>query len=333
MYIIAEVGQAHDGSLGILHSYIDAVAGTGADAIKFQTHIAEAESSEFEPFRVRFSYEDKTRFDYWRRMSFTEAQWIEIRDHCREVGLDFISSPFSICAVELLDRIGVDCYKIGSGEVTNSLMLSVIAEKKKPVILSSGMSSFSELDTAVTLLVDHDVDLSVLQCTTKYPTSPEDVGLNVLDELATRYKIPVGLSDHSGTIFPGLAAAALGASILEAHIVFDKRMFGPDSLSSLSIDEFSMLVRGARDIEVMKQKKIDKQSNESFSGLKSIFEKSLAVNTSLKTGSILKKEHLETKKPSGKGIAASEYSQVIGRVLKRDCEQWDFINYGDLDEC
>ena len=143
-FLIAEIGQAHDGSLGILHSYIDAVATTGVDAIKFQTHIAEAESSAAEPFRVNFSYEDATRYDYWHRMSFTKAQWIEIKKHCEEVGLEFMSSPFSQSAVDLLEEIDVKRYKIGSGEVNNFLMLEKIAKTGKPIILSSGMSSFVE---------------------------------------------------------------------------------------------------------------------------------------------------------------------------------------------
>ena len=147
-FIIAEIAQAHDGSLGILHSYIDALATTGIDAIKFQTHIAEAESSIHEPFRVKFSYVDDTRFDYWKRMSFTLEQWQGIKKHCDEVGLEFMSSPFSLAAVELLEAVGIQRYKIGSGEVSNLLMLDRICRTGKPIILSSGMSSMDELDQA-----------------------------------------------------------------------------------------------------------------------------------------------------------------------------------------
>jgi N,N'-diacetyllegionaminate synthase len=152
IFIIAEIGQAHDGSLGILHSYIDAIAATGVDAIKFQTHIAEAESSMAEPFRVNFSYEDVTRYDYWHRMSFTKEQWIGIKEHCEKVGLEFISSPFSQAAVDLLESIGVTRYKIGSGETSNFLMLEKIAKTGKPIILSSGMSSYEELDATLEFL-------------------------------------------------------------------------------------------------------------------------------------------------------------------------------------
>ena len=131
-YLIAEIGQAHEGSLGILYSYIDAIATTGVDAVKFQMHIAEAESSEFEPFRVSFSLEDKTRYDYWKRMGFTLEQWKAIKQYCNKVGLDFICSPFSNLAVDWLEEIGVKYYKIGSGEVNNFLILEKIAKTGSP---------------------------------------------------------------------------------------------------------------------------------------------------------------------------------------------------------
>lgn len=148
-FIIAEIAQAHNGSLTVAHQYIDALAETGVDAIKFQTHIAEAESSIHEPFRIKLSTQDKTRFDYWKRMEFTLKQWKELRSHCDDVGLEFMSSPFSNAAVDLLEEVGMSRYKIGSGEVTNLLLLEKVSRTKKPVILSSGISNFSELDNAV----------------------------------------------------------------------------------------------------------------------------------------------------------------------------------------
>ena len=332
MKIIAEIGQAHEGSLGILHSYIDALAQTGVDAIKFQTHIAHAESSEYEPFRVKFSYEDATRYDYWKRMEFTMDQWREIKAHCDEVGVEFISSPFSNTAVDLLEEVGVSAYKIGSGEVTNLLMLEKIARTGKPVILSSGMSSFDELDTSVQFLKERDIDVSVLQCTTAYPTKPEEWGLNVIDALKTRYGVPVGFSDHSGDIFACLAAAAKGAEILEFHAVFDKRMFGPDAKASLTIDEIARLVEGIRAIEIALSHPVDKQDNNRFGTLKSIFEKSLALNKDLQAGHVLSFDDLEAKKPKGYGIDASQWQQAIGKKLKTDKIAWDFLTKEDIDE-
>src|SRR5690606_24077476 len=193
--IIAEIGQAHDGSLGMAHAFIDALANTGIDTIKFQTHIAEAESSIYEPFRVKFTNQDATRFEYWKRMEFTLEQWKGLKAHCDEVGLEFMSSPFSNAAVDVLEQVGVNIYKIGSGEVSNLLLLEKIAHTRKPVILSSGMSSYDELDKTVNFLRLKGIDFSILQCTTAYPTKPEQYGLNVIKELKERYGVPVGFSD------------------------------------------------------------------------------------------------------------------------------------------
>lgn len=331
VFIIAEIAQAHDGSLGILHSYIDALAETGVDAIKFQTHIAEAESSIHEPFRVNFSYEDKTRYDYWDRMGFTFEQWRDIKQHCEKAGLEFLSSPFSQAAVDWLEELGVKRYKIGSGEVNNFLMLEKIAKTGKPIILSSGMSSFQELDEAVNFIESFGNDLTILQCTTSYPTPPERVGLNVIQELKTRYpKATIGLSEHTSKIYTSIAAVALGAEVLEFHAVFDRRMFGPDANSSLTIDEIKQLVEGIRFTETMLAHPIDKSDNSEYAGLKKIFEKTLAVNKDLKVGDILSFEDLETKKPAQMGIAASQFKEVIGKTLKVDKKRYDFLQQDDL---
>jgi N-acetylneuraminate synthase len=328
--IIAEIGQAHDGSLGLAHSFIDALAMTGVDAVKFQTHIADAESSAFEPFRVKFSKQDKTRFDYWKRMEFTPDQWKGLKDHCEELNMEFMSSPFSLSAVDLLEELGVKRYKIGSGEVNNWLMLEKIARTGKPIILSSGMSSFEELEASIDFLKPFDNPLSILQCTTQYPTQPETWGLNVIQELKTRFELSVGYSDHSGNIYACLAAAALGAEIFEFHAVFDRRQFGPDSKSSLQIDEIKMLVEGIRQIQVSLANPINKSDNSNYSELKGIFEKSLAVNKNLKKGTLIKFEDLESKKPKNKGINANQYQSVLGRKLAKDLNQWDFLQESDL---
>ncbi|AOW19511.1 N-acetylneuraminate synthase family protein [Urechidicola croceus] len=330
--IIAEIAQAHDGSLGIAHSYIDALSKTGVDTIKFQTHIAEAESSIYEPFRVKFSKQDATRFEYWKRMEFNLNQWKEIKKHCDEVGLEFMSSPFSNAAVDLLEEVGVKCYKVGSGEVNNLLLLEKIAQTGKPIIISSGMSSLSELDTTVAFLKERNLEYSILQCTTSYPTSPEQYGLNVIQELKERYQVPIGFSDHSSSIESCIAATALGAEILEFHVVFDKEMFGPDAKSSLTIAETSLLVNGVRNIEKALQNPIDKNNNFQFSDLKQIFEKSLAVNKDLDIGHVLTFSDLETKKPKGYGILASDYKNVIGKTLNKPMKKWDFLNIEDINE-
>lgn len=329
-FIIAEIGQAHEGSLGILYSYIDALAQTGIDAVKFQMHIAEAESSEHEPFRVKFSLEDQSRFDYWKRMGFSLEQWKGIKKHCDDVGLQFICSPFSNLAVDWLEELEVEQYKIGSGEVNNFLILEKIARTGKPLILSSGMSSFGELDKTVEFLKERNVEFSILQCTTSYPTKPEQYGLNVIEELKNRYNVPIGFSDHSAKIETCIAATSLGASILEFHVVFDRAIFGPDSKSSLTISETKELVSAVRNIAIALSSPIDKNDNQNFSSLKQIFEKSLAINKDLPKNHILTFGDLESKKPKGFGIDALRFQDVIGKTLNKDLKQWDFLNEKDL---
>jgi N-acetylneuraminate synthase len=330
-YIIAEVGQAHDGSIGILHSYIDAIAEIGVDAVKFQTHIADAESSQFEKFRVKFSYKDKTRYDYWKRMEMTLEEWVVVKKHCENVGLDFISTPFSCAAVDLLENIGVSSYKIGSGDVNNLLLLSKICKTNKDIIISSGMSSQQELDIAVSTINNHGNKLSVLHCTTEYPTPPEKLGLNLIASLKKRYDLPIGLSDHSGIVYTGLAAVALGAEIYESHVVFNKRMFGPDSVASLDIKEFKHLVKGIKYINKIASNTIIKDDNNQNNKLKKIFGKSLAVNKNISKGHILTEEDLESKKPCGKGIPVNQYRSVIGGTINKSKKKYDFLLDTDVD--
>jgi len=328
--IIAEIAQVHDGSLGILHSLIDAVSDTGVDAIKFQTHIAEAESSLFEQFRTNFSFVDKTRYDYWKRMEFDLNQWKEIKNHCDKVGLEFMSSPFSCAAVDLLEQTNIKRYKIGSGEVSNYLILDKIARTGKEIILSSGMSSFKELTDTIAFLNKKKVKYSILQATTQYPVNIENIGLNVIPELKKMFQVSVGLSDHSGSIFPSLAAVSMGAEIIEVHVAFSKKMFGPDSSSSLSIEELTQMVEGIRFIEKSLHSVVNKNVCSQYDELKKMFGKSLCVNKNLQSGSILRFEDLDSKKPQDKGILASHYEEVIGRKINKELKKWDFLTYQDL---
>lgn len=330
VFIIGEIAQAHEGSLGIAHSYIDALAACGVDAVKFQTHIAEAESSSHESFRVKFSYEDETRFDYWKRMEFTLEQWKGLKKHCDEVGVEFISSPFSCAAVDLLEEVGVQRYKIGSGEMTNYLMLAKIAKTRKPIILSSGMSDYKELEDCIQFLQPFGNELSLLQCTTAYPTLPEQWGLKEIPILKEKYGIPIGYSDHSSDITACIAATALGAEILEFHAVFDKNMFGPDAKASLTINEISELVKSVRKLNVSLKSNCGKSDVSSYKELKTLFGKSLAVNKNLDIGHEITFEDLESKKPGNMGIAARDFSLVIGKKLTNSLKQWEFLKSEDI---
>jgi len=330
--VIAEIGQAHDGSVGLLHSYIDALAGTGVDTVKFQAHFADAESSPAEPFRVRFSRVDATRQDYWRRMELSTAQWREVQQHCADRGLRFLCTPFSNHAVEVLESLGVERYKIGSGDIGNHLLLNRVARTGKPTLISSGMSAWDELDAAVDIFRAAGSEATLMQCNSAYPTPPEHVGLNVIAEMRARYALPVGLSDHSGTPYASLAAVALGASVLEIHAVFDRRMFGPDATSSLTIDELAGLVRGVRFLDCALAHPVDKADVGRFAQMRAIFGKSLAVNKALPAGHVLTLDDLEAKKPYGQGLSAAECTRVLGRRLRAAVAKWDFLTEAHLDD-
>lgn len=329
-FIIGEVAQSHDGSLGMAHAYIDAIAKAGADAVKFQTHIADAESSPNEPWRVKFSLQDESRFEYWKRMEFTPEQWAGLKVHAEEKGLVFLSSPFSVQAVDLLEKMGVVAWKVASGEITNPILIKRMTATGKPILLSSGMSSIDELDDAVKLVRSSSVPLAVMQCTSSYPTPPKRIGLNLLTEYRDRYACPVGLSDHSGGIYAGLAAVTLGASLLEVHVTMSREMFGPDVIASITTKEMNKLVEGVRFIENALSNPVDKEASvNDFNDVRRIFTKSLYASKELDVGTIIQLDHLDIKKP-GNGIPVKDIDNIIGRVVKNHICRGDLIEYNDL---
>ena len=329
--IVAEVAQSHEGSLGMAHAFIDAIADAGADAVKFQTHIASAESTRHEPWRIKFSQQDETRYDYWKRMEFSEAQWQGLRSHALKVGLQFLSTPFSVEAFEMLKRVGVAAWKVASGETANTPMLDLMIQTGLPIILSTGMSSLGEIDSAVKQVKEKGAPLAVLQCTTAYPCPPEKVGLNLIPEFRERYDCFVGLSDHSGLIYPGLAAATLGIEILEVHVALSREMFGPDVAASITSVELRQLVDGVRFIERMKKNPVDKNaSSQELFELRRTFTKSVVARIDLQAGTVLQAEHLAIKKP-GTGIPADRLPELIGRRLKRQIAKDEILSEDKLD--
>jgi N,N'-diacetyllegionaminate synthase len=316
-FLIAEVGQNHDGSLGQAHAFIDAIARSGAHAVKFQTHIAAAESTPDEPFRVNFSYVDATRYDYWKRMEFTQAQWQGLKDHATDRGLMFLSSAFSPEAVELLDSIDMPAWKIASGEIGSDQMLDLMANTGKPLIVSTGMSSYSDIGATLDRLRQRNARFVLLQCTSAYPCGPQTVGLNVLDEFRRRYACPVGLSDHSGTIFPAIAAATLGAQVIEVHATLSKDMFGPDISASLTIDELSQLAAGLADIGIMRESPVDKDAvAASLAPMSDLFSKSAVARQNIIVGERLDETNVAYRKP-GTGIRERDFASYIGRTVTR----------------
>jgi N-acetylneuraminate synthase len=330
-FIVAEVGLAHDGSLGLAHAFIDEAARGGADAVKFQTHIAAAESTPAEPFRIKFSRQDATRYEYWQRMEFSEAEWQGLAEHAAERKLVFLSSPFSHDAVALLTRVGVPMWKVPSGEVGNVPLLDAMIATGRPILLSSGMSPIAELDNAVERVQRARVPLAVLQCTTAYPCPPERIGLNMIPFFRERYQCFVGLSDHSGTIYPGIAAATLGSEIVEVHITMSRGMFGPDVRASVTIEELRQLVDGIRFVERMRANPVDKDAVAvDMAPLRAIFTKSLVARQPLAAGTVLTEAHVAFKKP-GTGIPAERVKDVIGRTIRRDIGPDEMIREEDLE--
>lgn len=329
-FVIAEVAQAHEGSLGMAHAYVDAIAAAGAHAVKFQTHIADAESSVHESWRVNFSYEDATRQDYWRRMEFTPEQWAGLRQHAEDKGLLFLSSPFSVQAVKLLDRLGMAVWKVASGEVGNLLLLEHMLRTGKPMLLSSGMSGWEELDAAVGKIRTQGIDWALMQCTTAYPCPLEKVSLSVLSEFQERYGCPVGLSDHSARIEPCLAASMRGAGIFEVHVTMSREMFGPDVVASLTTCELKALVGSLEAFDILKSGGADKDEGASRCGeLREMFGQSLVAARDMKAGEVVEFEDLESRKPM-RGIPAGAYAGYTGKALCRDVAAGVFFQQGDF---
>lgn len=313
-HVIAEIGSVHDGSFGNACKLIEAAAQCGADIVKFQTHIAAAETLRDAPAPAYFSTEP--RFEYFERTGFSPEQWTRLRKHAVQQGVEFMSSPFSIEAVDLLEDIGVQKYKVPSGEVTNLPLLERIAATGKPVYLSSGMSDWSELDAAVRALKGGG-PLVIMQCTSMYPCPVERVGLNVVAEMRARYGVPVGFSDHTQGVAAAVAAATLGASVIEKHFTLSRLMYGSDAPLAMEPTDFTLYCRSLREVWELMEHPVNKDDLAPYRDMKRVFEKSVVTATAVKQGTVIARTHLAFKKP-GDGIPASRYAAVVGRRARRD---------------
>ena len=327
-YIIAEIGNTHEGSVGLAKRFIKEAAECGVDAVKFQTHIFEAESLVSAPNPSYFK--DETRKEYFERTSFNLEEYKVLKQYAeKECRVDFFSSPFSIEAVDLLMKVGVSTFKIPSGEVSNIPLLEYIEKTGKKIILSSGMSSWEELDRAVSVFKDRS-KLTILQCTSEYPCKPENTGLNVMLEIKERYKCRVGFSDHTLGIGVPLTAVVLGASIIEKHFTLSKRMYGSDAKNSTEPEEFMHMVDNIRAAELALGSKVDKNEKvKDLINMKTVFEKSIVTKRELSIGHVIIEDDLAYKKP-GDGIPAREYKNIIGRIVKDEIPANEKIDYNQL---
>jgi N-acetylneuraminate synthase len=310
--VIAEAGMNHDGSLGNAIRLAEVAAECGADAVKFQLHDPRAETTRNAPSPPYFQHE--SRWEYFERTAFTDDQWRMLRDACDRVGIEFLCSVFSLEAVERLEALGVARYKIGSGEVTNLDLVRAAAATRKPLLLTSGMSSWAELDAAVEAAGEK---VTVLQCTSAYPTPPERVGLNVLAEIRERYGKPVGLSDHTLGPYSAFAAVALGATVIEKHFTLSRELYGPDAALGLEPGELEDLVEGIREIETMLANPVDKDDVAPFAEMKKVFEKSVVTTREIPAGAEISREMVAAKKP-GTGIPARLLPAIVGRRARVD---------------
>ena len=283
-------------------------------------------------FASPFSKQDAKRYDYWRRTAFTAEQWQELASHAKERGVIFLSSPFSVEAVHLLARLGVTLWKVPSGELRSRDLLEAMVATGGHILVSSGMSPWQEIDDIVALLRSRAVEFTLMQCTSRYPTPLSQVGLNVLDQMRSRYSCPVGLSDHSGTPFPALAAMARGATVIELHVTFDRRMFGPDVPASITFDELGFLCRARDAFNEMDANPVDKDAMaNSLESMRQIFGRSLAPSRALPAGTLLAPGMLVSRKPGG-GIPIDAIEDVMGRRLAHDVVPERLLRWDDLEK-
>ncbi len=329
--IAAEIGQSHEGSLGTAFALVDAIAAAGGNAAKFQIHFANEESSSEDVFRTNFSLQDETRLDYWRRMEFTEDQWAKILLHSKKKGLTVICSVFSQRSLDLAQKLPVDGIKISSGEFFNRPLIDGIVKLGIPILISTGMSSLEECDRVIKDLSSRVRSLAILQCTSEYPTPLDRVGLNVLDQFADRYDCAIGLSDHSGTIHPGIYAIAKNLAVVEVHVTFSRDQFGPDITSSLTFDELKSLAAFNLALHEMKANPVDKdQISADLKMMRSLFTRSVGLRESMSAGSILRRESLIGRKP-GTGIPWEKVNSVVGRRLKNNVSSLSLLRWEDLE--
>ncbi len=324
--IIAEIGSVHDGDINKAITLVKRASSAGADVIKFQMHIADEETLIDAPSPSYFNKEK--RFDYFKRTAFSLKNWRRIKNLCEKLGKEFLCSPFSEKAIDHLENLNVKKYKVPSGELTNISLLEKLRKTKKHIILSTGMSSWKEIDIAVNILKKN---FSILQCSSIYPCPNEKVGINIIQELKAKYNCPVGFSDHTLGFSAAFAAASNGASIIEKHFTLSKKMYGSDAKNSMEPKEFFFMVKNIREIWKIMNNPVDKNNLKEYKEMKKIFEKSVVASHDLKAHSILRKKDIVFKKP-GTGIRAINYKSLIGNKLNRDIKKDSLLKIKDFYE-
>lgn len=329
--IIAEAGVNHNGDFDTAVKLIDAATGTGADYVKFQTFKAEKLTT---TSALRASYQSKNMYDgdlsqltMLKKLEMPLEWHARLFEICTKKGIKFLSSAFDIESVDFLDDLGVDLFKIPSGEITNLPYLRKIASKKKPVILSTGMSNLDEVKWAVHILTRNGLskkDITLLHCNTEYPTPFTDVNLKAMLAMRDEFKVNVGYSDHTEGITVPVAAVALGASVIEKHFTLDKRMPGPDHKASLEPAEFKKMVSSVREVELaMSGNGKKKPSKSELNNIRKV-RKSIVALKPIRKGELFSTENITVKRPAN-GISPRRWDQIIGKKAKIDFNPDDLI--------
>ena len=318
--IIAEIGVNHNGDINLAREMINVAWQAGADVAKFQTGKAELVISQCAPkaeYQLQNTDEQESQMEMCRRLLLPFENYAGLKAYCEELGIGFMSTPFDIPSIHLLEKIGQRVMKIPSGEITNLPYLIEIGRLKKPVILSTGMSEIGEIEAAIDVLQKHGTsDITLLHCNTQYPTPFCDANLHAIETLRDEFGLSVGYSDHTPGIEAAVAAVALGAAVIEKHFTMDRNMEGPDHKASIEPDELAAMVRSIRNIEAALgdgQKRVTPSERDNMA----IARKSIVAARDIRAGEVFTEENITTKRP-GSGISPMLWFEVLGTKAKRD---------------
>lgn len=328
-FIIAEAGVNHNGSLEIAKKMVEVAKECGADAVKFQTFKAENVVSKFAPkaeYQKLTTSPEETQFDMIKKLELSFEDFKELKDYCDKLGITFLSTPFDFESIEFLDSIGMEIFKIPSGEITNLPYLEKVGKLGKNVILSTGMADLGEIEDALDILIQSGTpreNITVLHCNTEYPTPYEDVNLLAMITIREAFKVKVGYSDHTPGIEIPIAAVALGATVIEKHFTLDKNMPGPDHKASLEPHELKAMITAIRNVEKALGIGIKKPSPSELKN-KPIARKSIVAKRDIKKGEIFTPENITVKRP-GTGISPMRWYEVLGKQAQRDYKEDELI--------
>ncbi len=329
VFVIAEAGVNHNGDIKIAKQLIDTASEAGADAVKFQTFQADSlvcRTAKKANYQLEMTDKAETQYDMLKKLELTQQMHKELIEHCAKKNIMFLSTPFDLASIALLSELGMQLYKIPSGEITNLPYLREIARQHKKIILSTGMSSMDEVKAAVKILKDNGAEgITLLHCNTQYPTPITDVNLLAMVKMQEETGLPVGYSDHTQGIEIPIAATALGAVVIEKHFTLDKDMEGPDHKASLEPQELVRMVEAIRKTELALGNKIKQVSGSEKLNVE-IVRKSIVAATNIKRGEKYTEKNLTTKRP-GMGINPMLWDEVIGKLANKDYKADELIEF------